>query len=302
MPTRARRDRGRISNLVDRVQHERTEAAERVGELVGLIAAPLFAATSTLRGARTFHPSGDCADAEVFVAPAVPAPYRALAERLGGNAFVRFSDALTRRRARWPDVLGCAIRFGGHVMDPAVHGDQDLLLATIRRPWTMPLSPFTTKVGDYLANDYFGVSPFSVSTSPAGDRGGVVERVWLRLRPEAREPGAIVTFASSAPISSLRTSAHEGRDHAAEQRRRRLERAIANGAAAFMLGVGHGPWGPFTPLVGIQLVAARLTDPPGFAFDPFRNGRGVEPQGFVHAMRRGAYGSSRRARGGDVER
>jgi len=231
------------------MQQGRGTAIERAGEAMGVLAAPMFALTTALRRARTFHPRGDCADADVTVAHGVPPQHRALAQRLSGNAFVRFSDALTKKKARWPDVLGCAVRFGGDSDDPAVDGDQDLLFATIRRPWTMPLSPFTTKVQDYLANDYFAVSPFSVPGERPSRDGG---------RP--------------------------------------FERAIANGSAAFTLGIANGPWGPFAPLVTIQLVSVRLTDPATLRFDPFRSGRGIEPHGFVHSLRRGVYGASQRAR------
>lgn len=275
----------------------RSDAIERAGEVMGVAAAPFFAMTSALRRARTFHPRGDCADADVSIADGVPQQYRVLAERLSGNAFVRFSDALTKKKARWPDVLGCAIRFGGDVDDPAVDGDQDLLLATIKRPWTMPFSPFTTRVNDYLDNDYFAVSPFSVATSRAGGNGTAEPRVYFRLRPISKEPGALITTESpTGPISSLRASSAKSRRSRSEQRRRRFERAIANGSAVFTLGIAHGPWGPFAPLVRVQLVSVRLTDPASLRFDPFRSGRGIEPHGFVHALRRGVYGASQRAR------
>jgi hypothetical protein len=291
MPASAPRDRELIGNLVRRIQDRRSDMAERAGELLGLAAAPLFVVTTALRRARTFHPRGDCADADVSVAEDVPLKYRPLAERLAGNAFIRFSDALTKKKARWPDVLGCGIRFGGDVDDPAMHGDQDLLLATIKRPWTMPFSPFTTKVHDYLANDYFAVSPFSVRDTRSR------RRVWFRLRPSSKEPGSTITTTSaSGPISSLRASTMKTRRTPAEQRRRRFERAIANGAAVFTLAIAQSPWGPFVPLVRIQLVSVRLTDPANLRFDPFRDGRGIEPRGFVHALRRSVYGASQRTR------
>ncbi|MBX3198210.1 MAG: hypothetical protein KF894_08705 [Labilithrix sp.] len=298
MSARARRDHELLGDVVRRMYDRRSGAIERAGELLGAVAAPAFAITSALRRARTFHPRGDCADADVTIADGVPREHLALAERLAGNAFVRFSDALTKKKARWPDVLGCALRFGGEVDDPAADGDQDLLLATIRRPWTMPLAPFTTKVHDYLENDYFAVSPFSVAAPRSPAARSRASLVYFRLRPCSKEPGGVITVEGPAgPLSALRASTPRSRRSRAEQRRRRFERAVASGSAIFTLGVASRPWGPFSPLVRVQLVSVRLTDPPGLRFDPFRAGRGIEPHGFVHALRRGAYGASQRARG-----
>lgn len=253
----------------DESPDRRQTRAERAGDALGRAVGPLFAAITTLRRARTFHPRGDCADAVVEVTDDVAADYRRVAERLAGNAFVRLSDALTKGKARWPDVLGCAIRFGGSY--PVEEGSQDLLFATIKRPWTMPFSPLTTHVGDYFANDYFAVSPFSINAGP---------RIYLRLRPE-RSPTVEAAI---------------GGRGAADRRRRRLERAIASGSAVFVLGVGQGPRGPFAPIASIRLVSIWQRDPPELRFNPFRSGAGIEPRGLVHALRRGAYPASQRAR------
>lgn len=249
------------------------KVTEQAGVVIGVLAAPVFALTSALRDARTFHPRGDCADAEVTMSDGVPAELSKLAASLCGMAFVRFSDALTKKKARWPDVLGCAIRFGDYVDDPAAHGDQDLLLATIKRPWTMPFSPLSTHVHDYLANDYFAVSPFSIR--------GLDASVYFRLHPKRH-----VT----------QTSGIDATESNPERRRHRLADAIAESASCLVLGVGRGPRGPFAPLVDIELVRMRDGDPVGLRFDPFRNGRGIDPHGFVHGLRRGVYAASQTAR------
>jgi hypothetical protein len=269
MPALLVRDRELISGLARRIARRRRVLVEGAGEVIGAVAAPLFTVASALRRARTFHPRGDCADAVVELDDDVPEAYRGLAERLVGKAFVRLSDALRKKRTWWPDVLGCAVRFGRDM--PKEDGDQDLLLATIKRPWTMPFSPFTTDVHDYFANDYFAVSPFSVPGHP---------RVYFRLRPTA-PPSIEIT--SAAPTTRGR-------------RRRRLERAIANGAAVFVLELAERPRGRFVPIVQIRLVSVWQNEPADLRFDPFRSGRGIEPRGFVHALRRGAYGASQRVR------
>lgn len=239
----------------------------RVGAGVGWLFAPVFALTSALRHARTFHPTGDCVDAVAEIDRDVPAKYHDLAERLTGPVFVRFSEALTKQRPRWPDVLGCALRFG---RDKSLveHGDQDLLFATIKRPWTMPFAPFSTHVNDYLGNDYFAVSPFHVTG---------VGRCWFRLHPK-------------------RTWGRARSNRGSIARRRRLVGDVANGTATLVLGVAAGPRGPFQPVVRIHLVALRRTDIPAMRFDPFRAGRGVVPIGFVHGLRRGVYAASQHTR------
>jgi hypothetical protein len=239
-------------------------SAESAGIVLGRLIAPLFAATSKMRHGRTFHPRGDLVRAEVV--PAADTPHRALAEKLAGPALVRLSSALVRG-ARWPDVLGFAIRFGRDGLSPE-SGDQDLLFATIKRPWTMPFSPFTTKVHDYLANDYFAVSPFDTPSMP---------HAYFRLRP-------------------VTPSESEGNGRDAAARRALLEDAIRGGRAEFAIEIGPKPFGPWSPLARVTLVELLTGDPPPLAFDPFRDGRGLRPSGFVHALRRGVYRASRRAR------
>src|SRR4051794_13282844 len=108
--------------------------SERVGELVGWAMAPVTGGVSALRRARMFHPKGVVYRAEVT--PAKDTRWRAVAERLSGPAMARLSSAWWQERDL-PDALGCALRFGD---------DQDLLLATIRRPWTTPFAPLSTRV------------------------------------------------------------------------------------------------------------------------------------------------------------
>lgn len=290
------RDRDGIGNLLRELRHGGRRAIESTGEIVGALAAPVFAVTSTLRRARTFHPRGDCANAVATACPDVPPPYRALARRLEGNVLVRFSDALTKGNARWPDVLGCALRFAGESED-AADGDQDLLFATIKRPWTMPFSPLTTKVRDYLANDYFAVSPFAIR-DVLGEP--LDTRVWFRLQASARggaERAVVERPPTGSPDALLSSASGEAASHPrAERRRERLEAMVAADAATFVLGVAEGPWGPFAPVIELRLVSVRPGDLERLRFNPFRSGRGVEPQGFVHSLRRGVYAASQRAR------
>jgi hypothetical protein len=256
------------------------------GLACGFAMGPLFAAASMLRQARALHPRGDLYAARI-AAEAQPSPYAELAARLQGHALVRFSGALfnrTLRRGRLHterhalvrfsgalfkrteivDVLGCAIRFCSHEMCTSrwLPSDQDLLLATIHRPWTMPLAPLLTNAGDYLGNDYFAVSPFDV----AG-----VGRLYFRLRPD-RTP------------------------RAAGSRAQRLDAAVLREAARLHLEASSGPWGPWRSVIVVELTGRVDTDDAAVRFDPFADGRGIRPVGFTHSLRKGAYSMSQWAR------
>jgi hypothetical protein len=143
------------------------------------------------------------------------------------------------------------------------------LLATIQRPWTMPFAPWTTRDHDYLDNAYFGVSPFEVA--PLG-------RIEWRLTAPSPSPGN-------------------------GSRQERLEAAIRAASAVLFLEWSPYP-GPlkkpisarFEPLLRIELTGLIELDQRALRFDPFRSGRGVQPVGFVHAMRRASYWTSQRAR------
>ncbi|MBK7857496.1 MAG: hypothetical protein IPJ65_02500 [Archangiaceae bacterium] len=239
--------------------------AEHAGDALGRAVGPVFAAISRGRHSRTFHPRGDLARATIEPLLAQSSPLTALGRRLAGAGLIRFSNALWKH-GRWPDALGCALA----CLDERGEAEQHLLFATIRRPWTMPFAPFTTAVGNYLANDYFAVSPF--------DAAGV-SRIWLRLSP-------------------VRRATEQGRPW--RERRNLLEDAISLGDAALLLSAAPGPWKPFVPFARITPTELLSADPPGLKFDPFLDRRGLTPVGFVHALRHGAYAGSRDGRHADA--
>ena len=237
------------------------------GWLAGLALAPLTGSLSALRRSRMFHPRGVLCLADVEAAPGSPT-LAGLASSLAGPALVRWSSAWWKRGER-TDVLGCAIRFGSHPLNAVPQpGDQDLLLATIRRPWSMAFAPWTTDVHDFLANHYYGVSPFLVGA----------RRVEWRLAPEREAPPG-------------------------PSRGERLERAMSAGHASLRLELADYS-GPFFPPVGesfqsvvrLQLRERVELDQEALGFDPFRDGRGITPVGFVHSMRKATYLASQHAR------
>lgn len=244
------------------------ETAGQAGRLSGLALAPFTAAISALRHGRMFHTSGLLLRARTENVATDPAA-REVAQRLLGVALVRFSSAWWKAR-EWPDVLGCALRFSSEISGVAPReGDQDLLFATIRRPWTLPFSPLTTRYRDFLENHYYAVSPFLAE--PLG-------RVEWRLSPES----------SGAP----------GAD-----RQARLQNQVEAGHAHLLL-----EWSPyraplrafddrsFQPLLRLRDLEALTLDQEALRFDPFRQGRGIAPVGFIHGLRRASDASSQQAR------
>lgn len=246
----------------------RKAAIAPVGFIAGGFFAPLTAFVSWLRHSRMFHPVGVSCWATVE-GVATEGAAGALAARLPDRALVRFSGAWWKEH-ELPDVLGCAVRLADEpVHDEPRPADQDLLFATIRRPWTTPFAPLSTEQHDYLANDYHAVAPF---TAPG------LDRVDLRLTPEAPSPSG-------------------------EDRRGRLLAAIAARRASLVLS--WAPYGSawrrpdprrFSPLARLTIVDVASIDDVALRFDPFQTGLHLEPVGFVHGMRALAYRASQRAR------
>jgi hypothetical protein len=258
---------GHASCLTANVPVPASAPLDTAGQLLGGLVAPFTAVLSALRQSRMFHPRGITCAARVMAEPARP-ELAGVAEALAGVALVRWSSALWKH-GEHTDVLGCALRFTTPplTIEPKP-GDQDLLLATIQRPWTMPLSPFSTRTHDFLANVYFGVSPFEVA--PLG-------RVEWRVAPLAPSPAG------------------------ADRRERLGLAALSRARLSLELAPYTGPWrrpdpARFARVAVIELTSELALDQEALRFDPFRSGRGLEPVGFVHALRRATYAASQRGR------
>lgn len=239
---------------------------EQGGRWAGKLLAWVFGAGAALRHARFFHPEGHVYRATV-VPVATDPPYSAVAWRLAGEALVRLSTALWRGGREWPDVLGCAVRFRSDASASAEpgRGDQDLLFATIRWAATTPFGPIGTDTHDFLRNDYHAVSPFDVD--------GLGLTKWRLLGPYTRTTGA---------------------DRAA-----RLDDAVRRGIARFRLQVRRLRLGEhWVDVAEVRLRERLAIDQEELRFWPFRDGRGIHPRGFVHAMRGPTYAASQRARPG----
>lgn len=236
--------------------------SERCGLFIGAGLAPITAALSSARHARMFHPDGVTYEGTTEPRSTEP-ELRALGERLMGKTLLRFSSALWRDGHEWPDVLGVALRFGwGSGQSP-----QDLLLATIRFPWTMPLAPLVTHFHSFLWNHYHAVSPFELPG---------IGRVKLRLR--------------SPRLSNVTGISRE----------QHLRHVTLAGRAVFELELRRMETSPLARhwehVARVQLKVPCVTDQESLRFSPFNDAASLEPVGFVHALRYGAYAGSQAAR------
>lgn len=236
--------------------------ARTLGAVIGIPLAIAFGLASFLRRARAIHPRGRLLCATVEVDERVPKKLRALAERLAGTALVRFSTATWNSPRNRRDLLGCALRLKWQVSDGAElkPWHQDLLLATMRRPWTLLFAPFSTESRSFLANRYFTVLPSSVAE---------VGRCTFQLLPLGEDAG----FAASREAGLLKE----------------VERGTADLCLSIRVARGAKRW---IPLVRIRLEREVLLDQESFRFDPYLTGQGVEPIGFLNGLRRFAYRAS----------
>lgn len=247
-----------------------SQTSSALGRAAGWAMAPVFGLVSFARHARTFHPRGPVYHANVTTHVQAPPQIATVAGRLAGPALVRFSGALWKHAENIQDVLGFAMRFRRDDRETAkpAADDQDLLFATIRRPYTMPFSPLSTNVEDYLGNDYYAVSPFEV---------GIGKKVYFRIHP--------------AHPSTRRYGT----------RSEKIARDVAMGEAILDLEYSGEPLGPWLPAATIRLQRVAHVDGEALRFRPFRAGRAVRPTGFIHALRVGVYALSQLARPSHTE-
>jgi hypothetical protein len=239
------------------------QVRERIGTVIGKALAPVVAAVSRFRRARTFHPRGI-----VFVGRSdaiIGGAFANLGADLAGQVLIRCSGALWKRQIEHFDVLGMALRFRRteHAFDHrALPGDRDLLFATIKSPFTMVFSPFTTNAHDFLANQFFAVAPFEVHGH---------DRVELRL--VAIDP----PHGDGTRADKLRAAALAGRCVWHLEARKTLTR-------------------DWHAVARVTFEREHDVDQEALHFDAFRTGDGLQPVGVVHAIRKAVYAASQAAR------
>lgn len=245
---------------------------KRLSEVLGLwaggVVAPILTAGTLIREARIFHPRGIYFHAEVEPTANVPAPYIAIAEGLAQNdSLMRLSAGISNMESGvMPDLLGVSVRFNtaadaGYMPH---QGSQDLLMATSQSLLSIPIALFETDQRNFLANIYYGMSPFELGNQPD-----------MRLR--------------IVPLTQLGKSGTDRYDM--------IRDAVASGEVVFRLEASpvSAP-GQWFPLVRIRLQNEVALDDRTTRFWPFRTGQGIRPQGFVQYMRPVPYLTSQWAR------
>lgn len=239
------------------------QVRERIGMAIGSALAPVVAAVSRFRRARTFHPRGI-----VFVGrsePIIGGAFANLGADLAGHVLVRCSGALWKQQIEWFDVLGMALRFrrSTRAFDhEPLPDDRDILFATIRSPFMLALSPFTTNAHDFLANKFYATAPFEVHGH---------DRVEIRL--VAIEPPT-----------------NEG------TRADKLRAAVQARRCVWHLEARKTLTHDWHAIARITFEREHAIDQEALRFDPFRTDDALVPVGVIHAMRRAVYSASQHAR------
>lgn len=242
--------------------------SEALGLWAGGVVAPVYAAGSLIRQARIFHPRGVHFRAQVEPAMNVAAPYSAIAEGLAKNdALVRLSAGISSMESgALPDLLGISIRFNttADVGYMPQEGSQDLLMVTSQNILSIPIALFETDQRNFLANVYYGMSPFEMGNQSD-----------MRLR--------------IVPLTQLGNPGSDRYDM--------IRDAVASGEVLFRLEASSmSAPGQWFPLIRIRLQAEVSVDNRATSFWPFRTGQGIRPQGFFNYMRPMTYLASQWAR------
>jgi hypothetical protein len=239
-------------------------ALESLGNTLGTVFSPLTFIGSHLRQARLFHPTGELFQAEVDSDAELVTP-------LKGSALVRISTSLWKKGLELPDAWGCAIRFGWTPEEGAALSawHQDLIFASFKRLIELPISPLTSRGGDFTQNVLYSVVPSTWGP----------ETVRFRLEPEN---------------SRYSRGINRWERLAAWQESGRAELTLYYTRFGF-----RDRW---RKLARVRLLEKVEMDQNLLGFSPFHDGMGIRPAGLVNHIRRATYSASQRARAKFLEK
>lgn len=230
-----------------------------LGAILGFPLAIFFALTSLLRRSKPLHPRGQCFLAYVEPLPGNKFQDEKLAQIVAGSALVRLSNSIWKRTGRAYDMLGVAIRFRWREGDSleTTSQTQDLLLATVQHVWSLFFAPITTRVRGYFCNMYFALAPFSIKG---------VGTVKFRMQPEDRDE-----------------TIHGDREI-------KLRNRVALEKAKFILEYSYDTsFKKWVPFARVNLEKPLGLDQTQLHFNPFNDGAGIKPKGFINGLRKPAY-------------
>lgn len=135
---------------------------------------------------------------------------------------------------------------------------QDLLFASFEHPWQTPVGPFLTRYKDFFQNAYYAVSPFRFQN----------ETVYFKLTPH-----------SWNEVQGTRNEI--------------LEANFQSGVFRLWMRKKKGKW---KPAADIHLQQEISLNEEELFFNPFLDGLGIQPAGFIHHLRIGSYMMSQKGR------
>lgn len=175
-----------------------------------------------------------------------------LAQRLSGMSLVRPIQLFWSGRRHLPNILSLGVRFQASppfgVAGPQA---QDLLLHSVRSPWSLPLDMLRADPVDILANEFHGFSTFDAGEFDAA-------RLRLRAKP--------ALTSGDSPMD-------------------RLKDAVARRDAKFLLEIRAAALSRYwEPLVEIHLLRPVELTELELDFWPFRDGLDIRPRGFIQYL------------------
>lgn len=185
-----------------------------------------------------------------------------ISQSLPGHALIRLSSAWWKHR-EWKDALGMALRFT--VRPPngtqVTQSDQDLLFVTFPKWWMVVYAPLLTDHTNFLSNHYYAIGKF-------------------------RHEGQIKQF----KIIPKNITIIKG------TRQEKLLEAVLEGEAVFLLLEKELTATKWQKCAEIKITRTVHFDQERLRFNPFQNGQGITPVGFLQYLRLGSYRLSQFAR------
>lgn len=175
-------------------------------------------------------------------------------------ALARFTGAIWKKNQLLPDVLGISLRFSEipfRNTEPRKE-DQDLLFASFRLPIEIPIAPFITRFSKFYLNTFYAISPFQVHNETVHFKITIVPKTTEGKR-----------------MDNMLRNIHEHAILILWYKKKKTD---------------------WIPVAELSLLRSIEVDQHKLRFNPYRSGLGINPEGFVHALRIPVYPMSQLGR------